>query len=97
MQEDITKRLNEITQAINIHSQQIIGLTVVNQILVEILFETNPKFKKTTEDAISQIVSRPELLPNDYAKELLSHLLKAAQNQTRLTPEGRRSWLHPVK
>lgn len=96
MQDELAKKLNEAIDALNIQDEKIIGLTIVNQLLAELLFASSPNFKELAADVIPQILDRPDSPQNKYAAKILEEILKAAQNPTRLTPEGRRGWLRPV-
>lgn len=77
-------------------THQLTGLSTVQQVLIEILVSVSPEQKKAVVDALSQILARPELLPNQYAKQMLAEIHNVASRPSRTSPEGRRSWLHLV-
>ena len=96
MDEQIIKLCAAQQEAIALLSQQMIGITAAHQILLEILLSVSPQQKQAVTEAVSQILSRPELLPNHYAQDIFRNVLRASKKPSRTSPEGRRGWLHLV-
>lgn len=73
-----------------------VGITASLYVLSELLLASSDSNRALVAEATSQALSRPETIANDHMREFLSHLHTMATKPPRVTPEGRRQWLHLV-
>ena len=90
------KQILELEKSTQMQADQIIGLTAVVQVLFGVLLSGLPESKRLMAEALSQVLERPETMPNEYALDALRLVLEDASRPSRLTPEGRRAWIHLV-
>ena len=94
--ESHTKLFALYQEQINLLSQQITGLNAAYQILLEVLLSVSPQQKQAVGEALAQILARPELLPNEHARQVLASIHQVSTRPSRTSPEGRRGWLQLV-
>jgi len=73
---------------------QIAGMAAAQILLWEILFHVCPEQRQAVIEVLGQVLARPESTPNPHQREFLQEVYKIARQPSRLTPEGRRGWLH---
>lgn len=95
LQQQITL-LKTMQEQIDTLQSNLLGTNTANQIILELLIAASPAQKQTLTEGLTQLLGRPELLPNNHALELLKQAHQAAASPSRTTPEGRRSALHLV-
>lgn len=64
--------------------------------LAELLMAGSDSHRVLIAEATSQALSRPETISNNHLRAFLTHLQNTATKPPRITPEGRRQWLHLV-
>ena len=89
---ELIEHVNQLTFVVNKLNKEVKALTYVNNLLTEIMFESNPQFKTFASDIISQVVESSDI-DNDKFFEILKYLLKCSRSPTKLTSEGRRKWM----
>lgn len=92
LQQISEKQLELSTQT----QEHLIGLNTAFNVVTEILISQSQDQKNALSDGLRQLLDRDDGLENKKAREILDNLQKIAASPSRLTPEGRRSWLHVV-
>jgi hypothetical protein len=88
--------IGNITTAAAIQTDDDIAIRTALQLFAEVVMKASPEVKRLCAEEFGQVLARPDLATNPRFTELLQQLHVAATNPTRLTPDGRRAWLHLV-
>lgn len=94
-----TERIESLQQQLVTLSQHVNGIDLAHALVFELLLSQLPAQKVMIADALSQILSTPDVtatIPNEFCVSLLRSYEKIARNPPRTTPEGRRGWIHVV-
>lgn len=92
----LQQQVSELATKTQMQADQIIGLTAVVHVLFGVLLSGLPESKRLMAEALAQVLERPETMPNEYALGVLGSVLEEVSRPSRVTPEGRRAWLHLV-
>ena len=73
-----------------------VGITASLYVLAELLLASSDSNRVLVAEATSQALNHPETIANDHLRAFLTYPQTTATKPPRVTPEGRRQWLHLV-